>query len=150
MKVQELREGLQLLTKLLASWQAKAAANDLDRLAQLFERHDELSIAEFCAKVDRALSSPAQNPLVQGQLDNVLVERRLQELRESEHSKELFERVVGTLEAMRLAELSALANAYGGVEQRYRRKADAIKAIRDKRGGDTSARRQLKGISGIF
>jgi hypothetical protein len=78
------------------------------------------------------------------------VELLLQELRQAEGSHELFESVLARIEKMRTADLHALANAYSGSEGSYRKKADAIRAIREKRGEDGSLERQLKSVHGIF
>src|SRR5262249_51266132 len=122
MKVRELREGLNLLGKLLSSWQAKAPAADLDRLARLLEQHGDLSVAEFCAIVERALQSLApQEPH-----EAPSIETWLSELRESENSPELFEPLFTKIKKMRNPELFALANAYCGVEGSYKKKTDAI------------------------
>ena len=150
MKVRELREGLDLLSKLLSSWQARTAAGDLDRLAHLFEQHADLSVTEFCSAVEKALSQGAQGSPKQKSQDDELVQRWLQDLRQSESSPALFESLLPKIEKMRNADLFALATAYSGIEGGYRKKGDAIKAIREKRAADASVQRQLKGVSGIF
>lgn len=152
MKVRDLREGLALLSQLLSSWQAKAAASDLERLAQLLGRHDELSAAEFCSAVEKALSQGSQNAesSPRRKTDDATVQRWLEDLRQAENSPDRFELLMPKIEKMRNTDLFALANAYCGIQGNYRRKADAIKAIRETRTSDASARRQLKGISGIF
>jgi hypothetical protein len=146
MKIRELREGLNLLGKLLSNWQARAPASDLDRLAGLLERHDDLSVAEFCAVVEKALES--RTPPEQQEV--VSIETWLEDLRGAENSQELFEPLIAKIKKMRNPELFALANAYCGIEGNFKKKTEAIEAIREKRGADGSARRQLKGITGIF
>ena len=59
--------------------------------------------------------------------DGASVQSILQELRQAEGSHELFESLFTRIEKMRTADLYALANAYSGGEERYRKKADALK-----------------------
>src|SRR5262252_4910723 len=141
MKVRELRLGIEHLNQLLSSWQAKAAAGDLDRLAVLLQKHDDLSVTEFCAAVERALQPPTQ-----GHQQPVSIETWLEELRHSEKSKELFEPVMSRIKKMPNRELFALANAYCGIDGKFKKKADAVEAIREKSVADGSVQRQMKGI----
>jgi hypothetical protein len=147
MKVQDLREGLGHLKSLLSSWQAKAAASDLDRLDGLLRQYDDLSVAEFCNAAEKALR-PAEP---QGQHEQeVSVEPWLQELRQSESSQELFEPLFSKIRKMRNRELFALASEYCGGDLKFKKKADAIEAILEKHGADNSVQRQLRGVSRIF
>jgi len=146
MKVRELRLGIEHLNKLLSSWQAKAAAGDLDRLAALLQKHDDLSVTEFCTAVESAF----QTPSLRGHQQLVPIETWLEELRQSENSKELFEPLISRIKKMPNRELFALANAYCGIDAKFKKKADAVEAIREKSVADGSVQRQLKGISGIF
>src|SRR5215813_8434533 len=149
MKVRELREGLTLLAKLLSSWQAKSASGDLERLASLFERHDELSVAEFCAVVEKSSSERPQRPSPPRPIDGSSIQSLLQEMRQAENSQE-FEALVKKSEKLNKSDLDALANAYSGVEEKYRKKVDAIKAIREKRAADVSSRKERISVDGIF
>jgi hypothetical protein len=146
MKVQDLREGLDHLKNLLSSWQARGAAGELDRLARLLQQYDDLSVADFCTAAESALRPPAPHE----QHEEVSVEAWLQELHQSENSQELFEPLISKIKKMKSRELYTLANSYCGSDVKFKKKADALEAIREKRGADSSVQRQLKGVSGIF
>src|SRR5262245_52829018 len=99
MQMREIRQGLGLLGDLVSSWQAKAAAGDLERLARLFERHDDMSVAQFCSAVEKAMEEDDQpgvkkNPSRQRSADQGLVQECLGDLRACEQEQEAFEQAL--------------------------------------------------------
>jgi hypothetical protein len=100
--------------------------------------------------VEKALSGGLQKPPRSKASDGASVQSLLQELRDAEGSHDLFESLFANIEKMRTADLYALAKEYTGVDGSYRKKADALKAIREKRAADASVERQLRGVPGIF
>jgi hypothetical protein len=156
--MREIKDGIELLSTLLSKLQGKAVAGDLERLARLLERLDDMSVAQFCTLVEKAVEGGAEQPTRtatsrQKARDDALIQQYLDELRQSEGSLGSFESVVSRInkdKKMRIVELKALADIYLGVEGTYAKKQEAIKAILDKRSDDASVQRRLKGIPDIF
>ena len=161
MLVRDLREALGHLVALLTALQGEPAAADVARLTALLRAHGDLSVEEFCKRVEAALQSPDQAAHSAPQnaskpssgADENVVTFYLNALRASQADAAKFEEILAQMyrdKKARKVELVAIADSYVGVRVGANSKSAALAAIRHKRNQAASMSSRLERIGEIF
>jgi len=148
---------LQATGEMLSRWGASASASkDLQRLIDLMSRDDELSVAQFCAKVEKALEaeggrqpsgSRAKGP------DKELADDYIEKIRSPQITRSDFIEIIGQLKKdkkCRLQELDYIANALTRAGRKYRSKKDAIEDIERYGHRRLDVGRRMEDTSSVF
>lgn len=154
MQLQNLILGLQQLKYALQGWKAKEAANDLDKLIELFNAHSHMSVAQFCNRVQLALNAPevgsAKPRKTKSPPDEKLVFDWVEKLRSADEDDESFGSVLKSVSKLRAPELYAVAQSYLSTNNSFKRKADAVEALRESRNQSNTIIRRIGTIGEIF
>ena len=143
MKVRDLR-------LVLSSQVPSLSAEELAELNELLSPADELTISELCAVTTVKLRKPKRAP-AKSKLNETLVADYVSELN-AQSSNDVLKAVIERLKkdkGIKVAEARAVAAQLVG-ERTYKTKADAIKAIEQRRLADARASHRLSHIGEIF
>ena len=141
------------MESVLAQAQAsKSTRSELERFNAALAACEDLTVAEFEKLVADAMGKAPPKPAAKALNKDLVVAYREKVVAAGEDPAS-FEGVMSELSAdksVRIAELSAIAQAYVGGTSAYKKKADAIRDIRLRFASKRSATRRLEAQSDIF
>ena len=125
-------------------------AEEIKQLDRLLAPADQLTITEFCAATKIKVSKP-KKPRAAPKINEQLVGEYVSELIASMHSDDWDEAMARLKKdkGIKVAEARMIAMKVVG-ERTYKTKADAFKAIEQRRIADARARHRLSHIDEIF
>lgn len=155
--MKEMIAGLKATQEMLSSWSASAAAaKDLQRLIDLMSRDEDLSVAQFCAKAERALEERDNGkPPKSGtkEPNKELADRYLEQIQSAQLTRSALREIVDRLnkdKKCRLQELDYIANTLTQSGRSYRSKKDAIQDIDRYGHRRLDVERRMEDTSSVF
>jgi len=149
--------GLRATKEMLSGWSASSKATaDIQRLIDLMSNHEDLSVAQFCAKVEKALNaqgaehSPTSNSkeIYQQVADDYIEKMRSPQLSRGEMTNIIDE--IKKDKKCRLQELDYIANALTNAGRKYRSKKNALEDIQRYGHRRLDVDRRMQDTSGVF
>ncbi len=141
------------LEEMLARMQAsKSALSELNRVNACLANFDELTVAEFCKKID-LLSQNVKTAPKHRQVNEELVGYYVSKLADSVKNRAQMEAVISEMKAntaLKNGELGRIAANYVGSTKKYAKAADVYKDIRLRLEAHLAAIRRLDAASDIF
>ena len=148
---------LKATEEMLSSWNASGqASKDLQRIIDLMSRDEELSVAQFCAKVEKALEGSEQKTASGGRsasTNTEYVETYVEQLRSPSIRRSDLRDIVDRLKEdkkCRLQEVAHIANALTKSGRKYRSKKDAIQDIERYAHRRLDVGRRMEDTSSVF
>lgn len=142
---------------MLSSWGASTSAGkDLQRLIDLMAQDENLSVAQFCAKVERAIEGRQSRTTTSAgaqELHTELADRYIKKIRSSDLTRSGLREIVDQLKndkKCRLQELDYIANALSQSGRKYRNKKQAIQDIERYGHRRLDVERRMEDTSSIF
>lgn len=155
MKVKALKSGLQKLVPVLEDWEAKRVVQDFEKLIELMDGHEDMTVDAFCKKARTGLEgkSGATSKRSSGGasgLRQAVVDGHVQALKASGNSEADFTTAlqsVGTDKQVRLKELKAIAQGFMGLAPMTSKKQDLLNEIKTKWAQDLRTAHKFKILS---
>ena len=155
MKVKALKSGLEKLIPVLTEWEAKKAVQDFEKLIELMDGHEDMTVDAFCKKARAGLEgeSSATSKRSSGSasgLRQAVVDGHVQALKASGNSEADFTAAlqsVGTDKQVRLKELKAIAQEFMGLAPLTSKKQDLLNEIKTKWAQDLRTAHKFKILS---
>lgn len=151
MKVKKFRIGLGMLSGSLTEWGSSKAGNDLQKLIDLMEGYDDLSVDAFCKKARQGLEA---KPLPRAQKTNPvrqeIVDVYISKLRNTIPDEFLFKEIVNEIKKdkqVRVSETKAIASGFMEVDPISSKKSDLLAEIITKRAQNLRTDHKLKILS---
>jgi ribosome-binding protein aMBF1 (putative translation factor) len=142
---------------MLSKWNGSVqAGKDLDRLIELMAGQEELSVAQFCAKVDKALKDASSTPPSHSRRkkpDQELVTHYTKRLSAPDLRRDELEDIIFHLQKdknCRLVEMGKIANTLMNSEKSYRSKKEAIQDIERYTHRRLDVGRRMEDTSSVF
>lgn len=156
--MKDLRQNITQLKEMLSSWQVKKSfIRDLDLLSELMLKHEDLTVAQFCKKVDLALSNnkPAAdlNSNNNSSINKEVVKEYANQFQNSELERGQYLDLLAEIKRdkrLRKLELVELSSKITGVSKKISRKEQAYKSIEEWIHRKFDTQRRLQSTSGVF
>lgn len=149
--------GLKATEAMLSSWSASAqASRALHRIIDLMSQDEELTVAQFCSKVEKALDRNNQKDNAASRATQVNTEQAdhyIEKLRSPALQRTDLADVIERLRKdrkCRLQELDYIANALTRSGRKYRSKKDAIQDIERYANRRLDVGRRMEDTSEVF
>ena len=155
MKVKALKSGLEKLVPVLQEWEAKKAVQDFEKLIELMDDHEDMTVDAFCKKARAGLegksgAKPKRSSGGASGLRQAVVDEHVQALKASGNSEADFTTAlqsVGTDKQVRLKELKAIAQEFMGLAPLSSKKQDLLNEIKTKWAQDLRTAHKFKILS---
>jgi hypothetical protein len=148
---------LKATEEMLYSWNASGqASKDLQRVIDLMSRDEELSVAQFCAKVEKALDGREQRAASASRAAHTNTEYAdayIEQLRSPSLQRADLSEIVERLKKdkkCRLQEVAHIANALTKSGRKYRSKKDAIQDVEKYAHRRLDVGRRMEDTSSVF
>jgi hypothetical protein len=157
MKMKDMVAGLKAMEAMLSSWSASTqASKDINRIVDLMSRNEELSVAQFCTKVEKALDAHEGNSTAASPVkdtNKAHADAYIERIKSPELTRAQLTEIVNHLKSdktCRLRELDYIANAMTQSGRKYRSKKDAIQEIERFGHRRLDVGRRMEDTSGVF
>lgn len=150
MKVKNVKSGLEKLLPVLEAWEAGKIAKDFQKLIELMDGHEDLTIDAFCKKASQGLAGKAARPKSGANLRQEVVNEYISQLKNSEADEARFHQTVQTIaqdKQVRLKELKAISTSYLGFAPLSQKKSDLLDEIKAKRAQELRTEQKFKILS---
>jgi len=155
--VKQMIAALKATEQMLSSWNASGhASKDLQRIIDLMSRDGELSVAQFCAKVEKALDDRQQTASSEGraaQTNTEYAETYIEQIQSTSLQRSELSEIVDRLKKdkkCRLQELDYIANSLTQSGRKYRSKKQAIQDIERYAHRRLDVGRRMEDTSSVF
>lgn len=156
MKVTDLSAAIENLKQTHPRWQSEAARAAIGAVIRLLSTQGDITIEEFCARVERALAKNvgrAKVAKIGKPLNELGVARYVDELNGAREDNTTFEAIMRRLEKDRsilLAEALEIASRFTGRKPSGGTKAAAFNAILDRQIADKRSKQRIRQVPGLF
>ncbi len=150
MKVQNIKSGLQKLLPVLETWEAKKVVKDFQKLIELMDGYEDMTIDAFCKKAKQGLDGRPAGSKSSSSLRQELVEAYVKKLTDASSDDMKFSSLIQEVASdkkVRLKELKAIATDFMGVHPLSRKKVDLLDEINTKRARDLRTGHKIKLLS---
>ena len=155
MKVKTLKSGLETLVPVLEGWEAKKAVQDFEKLIELMDGHEDMTVDAFCKKARTGLTgnssaTPKRSSSGTRGVRKAVVKNHVLALKASGNSEADFTsalKSVGADKQVRLKELKAIAQEFMGLTPLSSKKQDLLKEIKTKWAQDLRTAHKFKVLS---
>ncbi len=150
MKVQNVKTGLEKLLPVLETWEATKVSKDFQKLVELMDGYEDMTIDAFCKKAREGLEGrkkPAGNATA---IRQEVVDAHVLSLKSANENDGQFSTAIDTLRTdkqVRMKELKAIAEGYMGLTPLSKKKNDLIDEIKTLRAQNFRTEHKLKILS---
>ena len=151
MKVQNVKDGLEKLLPVLEAWEAKKVAGDFQKLIELMDGHEEMTVDAFCKKARQGLTGKAAGGSKPAAgLRQEVVDGHVTALKEAVEDDGAFDaalHAVASDKQVRAKELKAIAGGFMELTPLKSKKADLLNEMKSKRAQDLRTKHKFKILS---
>lgn len=150
MKVKGVKDGLEKLLPVLEAWEAKKVARDFEKLIELMDGHEEMSVGAFCKKARQGLEGKAAGGGKAAALRQEVVDAHVAALKGAMEDDGDFDTALDAVASdkqVRLKELKAIAAGFMELTPLKSKKADLLNEMKSKRAQDLRTKHKFKILS---
>ena len=151
MKVKGVKDGLEKLLPVLEAWEAKKVARDFEKLIELMDGHEEMTVDAFCKKARQGLEGKAAGGGNKAAaLRQEVVDAHVAALREAVEDDGAFDAALDAVASdkqVRLKELKTIAAGFMELTPLKTKKADLLNEMKSKRAQDLRTKHKFKILS---
>lgn len=150
MKVDNLKDGLVKLLPVLQAWEAKKVVGDFEKLIELMDGHEDMTVDAFCKKARQGLEGNARGGGGAAALRQEVVDQHVAALKEAAADEAAFQSkldLVSSDKQVRIKELKEIAAGFMEVTPLKSKKADLLNEMKSKRAQDLRTKHKFKILS---
>lgn len=150
MKVERLKDGLSKLLPVLEAWEARKVVVDFEKLIELMDGHEEMTVDAFCKKARQGLEGKTGGSGGAATLRQDIIDTHVAALKESVSDEAAFLAQLDEVSSdkqVRLKELKAIAAGFMGVTPLKSKKADLLNEMKSKRAQDLRTKHKFDILS---
>ena len=151
MKVQNVKAGLEKLLPVLETWEATKVSKDFQKLVELMDGYEDMTIDAFCKKARDGLEGPKKSTGVRTTaLKQDVVNAHISSLKAANENDADFTEAMNALKSdkkVRMKELKAIAEGYMGLTPLSKKKLELLDEIKTLRAQNFRTEHKLKILS---
>lgn len=150
MKVENVKAGLEKLLPVLETWEATKVSKDFQKLVELMDGYEDMTIDAFCNKAREGLEGRKKASASAAALRQAVVDGHVEALKGANDNDGAFHSaldVIGSDKQVRMKELKAIAEGYMGLTPLAKKKNDLLDEIKTLRAQNFRTDHKLKILS---
>lgn len=150
MKVENVKAGLEKLLPVLETWEATKVSKDFQKLVELMDGYEDMTIDAFCKKAREGLEGRKKASGSAAALRQAVVDAHVEALKTSNDNDGEFNSAVDAIASdkqVRMKELKAIAEGYMGLTPLAKKKNDLLDEIKTLRAQNFRTDHKLKILS---
>lgn len=150
MKVENVKAGLEKLLPVLETWEATKVSKDFQKLVELMDGYEDMTIDAFCKKAREGLEGRKKTTGGASALRNEIVSSHVASLKKANENDGQFTSAIEALKAdkqVRFKELKAIAEGYMGLTPLSKKKNDLLDEMKTLRAQNFRTEHKLKILS---
>lgn len=139
MKVERIKAGLEKLLPVLEEWEAGKVSKDFQKLVELMDGYEDMTIDAFCKKAREGLEGKKAATASKAAINQSVVDARVMLLKDGISDEGAFMAAlkdIGSDKQVRLTEMKAIAQGFMGLTPLAKSKKALIEEIKTKRAQD--------------
>ncbi len=150
MKIERLKDGLSKLLPVLEAWEAKKVVGDFEKLIELMDGHEEMTVDAFCKKARQGLEGKSGGSSSAATLRQGVIDAHIAALKEASSDEAEFQTKLDDVSSdkqVRMKELKAIAAGFMGVTPLKSKKAELLNEMKSKRAQDLRTKHKFDILS---
>ncbi len=150
MKVENVKAGLEKLLPVLETWEATKVSKDFQKLVELMDGYEDMTIDAFCKKAREGLEGRKKASGGAAELRQAVVDGHVEALKTSNDSDGQFNSVIDAIASdkqVRMKELKAIAEGYMGLTPLAKKKNELLDEMKTLRAQNFRTDHKLKILS---
>lgn len=150
MKVENVKAGLEKLLPVLESWEATKVTKDFQKLVELMDGYEDMTIDSFCKKAREGLEGRKKPAGGAAAIKQDVVDRHVASLKAANENDGEFSSAIEALKTdkqVRIKELKAVAEGYMGLTPLSKKKNDLLEEMKTLRAQNFRTEHKLKILS---
>jgi hypothetical protein len=150
MKVENVKAGLEKLLPVLETWEATKVSKDFQKLVELMDGYEDMTIDAFCKKAREGLEGRKKSAGGAASLRQAVVDAHVEALKTTNENDDQFSSAIDAIASdkqVRMKELKAIAEGYMMLTPLAKKKNDLLDEMKTLRAQNFRTDHKLKILS---